>query len=611
MSDLIQLLPDVTANQIAAGEVVQRPSSVVKELMENAVDAGGKNVTLSVEDSGKKLIQVTDDGCGMSETDARMALEKHATSKIRELEDLFKIHTLGFRGEALASIAAVSQMTMKTRRLDDEAGTKVVCEGGDVRSQEPEACPSGTTISVKNLFYNVPARRNFLKSNNAEFRHILDIFVQISLANPDITFRFFDNGKQTYHLPPQNLKKRIVALFGKKYEKSLVPVNEGSTLLTVKGFVGTQEIARKKRGEQMFFLNKRFIKNPYLNHAVVSAFKEILPEGYFPFYVLFLEVDPAGIDVNVHPTKTEVKFEDERSIYAILKTAIQRSLSNHHIVPSIDFQKDKQWEQYFDAPARGNSSKIGISEQNFPKGGKKGFRPVENKGGKQTEAEWEAFYRILSEESNHKSGNENQGEQQKIESSQNDKTSGNELLQLHDKYVISPIRSGFILVHRYKAMERILFEKYLNNLQENSRPSQQKLFPEVVHFDPSGQKLFEQITPALQKLGFDLEEFGKNAWLVKGLPADISVSSISSFFEEIIEDYGHHQNKKELNAQEKIAQSLAGIAAKKQKESLGHQEMSVLIDRLFACQQPYYSPDGNPTFITIALDELDKKFSTK
>lgn len=610
MADLIKLLPEVTANQIAAGEVVQRPASVVKELMENAIDAGASQVTLSIENAGKKLIQVSDDGCGMSETDARMALEKHATSKITELEDLFKIHTLGFRGEALASIAAVAHLTLTTRSVEDEAGTKIISEGGEVKSQEPEACPHGTTISVKNLFYNVPARRNFLKSNAAEMRHILDAFSQIALANPGLTFKFYDEGHQTFLLPPENLKRRIISLFGKKYEKALVPVEESASILNVRGFVGSQNVARKKRGEQFFFLNKRFIKNPYLNHAVMTAFKEILPEGYFPFYCLFLETDPSNIDVNVHPTKTEVKFEDERSFYAILKTVIQQSLSQNHIAPSIDFNKDRQWEQYLekDPEAHSSKSKIGISHNpsSLKSGGGDFKATSQNK--KQSEEDWASFYRILSEETG-SSDSSKQGEQSTLDES--GESSGKEVFQLHDKYILSPIRSGFILVHRYKALERILFEKYTKYLKEQKKGSQQQLFPEVIHFDPSGSKLFEQILPSLQKLGFDVEAFGQNAWLVKGLPAEITVESVSSFFDEMVEAYRHHQNLGDIDATEKVAKSLAGIASVRQKDHLKTEEMSVLIDRLFGCQQPYYAPGGAPTFITIALDELDKKFANK
>lgn len=609
MTDYIQLLPDSIANQIAAGEVVQRPASVVKELLENAIDAGGNAIQVNVEDAGKKSIQVIDNGKGMTDTDLRMAFERHATSKITKIDDLYALHTLGFRGEALASIAAVALVETKTKPHDGEVGQQVIIEGSNLKTHEPVSCGAGTVIAVKNLFFNTPARKNFLKSHNVEYRHILEEFVRIALANPGIQFTL-KNGKETvYHLKPSTLKQRIVQVFGKKYEQALVPVEESTKLFTVTGFIGKPEFARKTRGEQYFFVNNRFIRSPYLNHAVAKAYEGLLAEGYHPLYVLFFEMEPDKIDVNVHPTKTEVKFEDEQSIYAILKPTIKRALSQHHIAPSLEFERNP-----VNPFTEISNPKENIPFQVAPKEESQTI-PSSRVSGNETRSsagqqEWEALYEVLKDEQT-----TDQGQKQEIGQTDDEElfeqkalTGLKNLLILQDKYLVTRIQSGLIIIHQVYAQQRILYENYLSALEQQSAYSQQQLFPEVIELSHADKQLVDDLITDIKALGFEIEEFGKNAFLVNGIPAELQAGQVQPIFERLLEDYKHNQKYARLDKNENLARSLAVNAAMKKEESYSSEALQHLIDKLFACEMPYYTPDGKPVFISISSQDLDKKF---
>lgn len=630
MTDIIKLLPDNIANQIAAGEVVQRPASVVKELLENAVDAGSQNIRLFVKNGGKTLIQVIDDGCGMSETDARMCFERHATSKIREINDLFNIYTLGFRGEAMASIAAVAQVELKTKRRTEDVGTHIYIENSEVLSQEPCACPEGTSIAVKNLFYNVPARRNFLKSNQVELRHIVDEFLRVALANPEIAFSFTNETEEVYHLKSGNLKQRIIGIWGKKYEEALVPIEETTDILTIRGFIGKPDWARKTRGEQFFFANNRFIKNNYLNHALMSAYEGLLPGDAFPFYTIFMTLPPSKIDINVHPTKTEIKFENEKAIYAILQSAIRKSLSQYHIAPTLNFDeemtmriperekpaqdtysqpRENSWIPNTAHPAGYNADRIrkDDSPQNPYIQERKNSFTQQNTGSFQQQkskpGEWEELYKVLSMATPEE---EPQAETETL--LEGEETRQKPVLQLHQKFIVSSIRSGLMIVQQQLAHERILFEKYLHILADAKSYSQRLLFPEILNLHGADFALLKEIMPEIQALGFELEEFGKNAFMVNGIPVDLKVQDGQNILEKILEDYKNTQGTDKLGKGEKLARAMAKNASIKIGKTLNHDEMRNLIDELFACEMPYYSPDGKPALITISADDLDKKF---
>src|SRR5476651_626418 len=495
MPDIIQLLPDAVANQIAAGEVVQRPSSAVKELVENALDAGADKIQLILKDAGKSLIQVIDNGCGMSLTDARMSFERHATSKIKKAEDLFAIRTMGFRGEAMASIAAIAQVELKTRRHEDELGTCIVIEGSEVISQEACSANTGTSICIKNFFYNTPARRNFLKSNPVEMRHIIDEFQRVALANPQIFFSLHHDGQEVYHLPASLLKQRIVHLFGNNYNQRLVPVEEDTSIIKLHGFVGKPEFARKTRGEQFFFVNNRFIKDAYLNHAVLTAFEELLPDESYPLYVLFIDIDPSKIDINVHPTKTEIKYQDDKAIYAIIRSAVKRSLGRFNITPSLDFERDNSI-QHMITPVPVEqivqpSVHFDPDFNPFTKDAKAGLTPAPSYSGgsgyqkTSIPSNWDTLYEISKKETNtqHALGVELPGID--VDSQPVTKPSERQLFQIHNRFILSQIKSGFMLINQQSAHERILYERYLHQLENHTGVSQQSLFPQTVTLNGS------------------------------------------------------------------------------------------------------------------------------
>ncbi|WP_113663966.1 DNA mismatch repair endonuclease MutL [Pedobacter nanyangensis] len=613
MSDIIQLLPDSVANQIAAGEVVQRPASAVKELLENAMDAGADKIQLIVKDAGKALIQVIDNGCGMSVTDARMCFERHATSKVRKAEDLFAIRTMGFRGEAMASIAAIAQVEMKTKRHEDEVGTLVQIEGSEVVVQEPVGTPNGTSISVKNLFYNTPARRNFLKSNPTEMRYIIDEFQRVALAKPHISFSLHHDGNEIYRLPVATIKQRIVHLFGNNYNERLIPVEEETTIINLKGYIGKPEFAKKTRGEQFFFVNDRFIKDNYLNHAVNKAYQELLPEDNFPLYVLFIDIDPAKIDVNVHPTKTEIKYLDEKSIYAIIHSAVKRSLGLFNISPTLDFNQETAFSNMITPKAPEDivppsisfnpnfnpfgASKPAVKETYF----KEQYHP------KEKAQNWGSLYEIA---------NFQQAEQTSIDLGEAEEEEtlaaapSKQYMQVHNRYIVSQIKSGVMLIDQQAAHERILYERFLLHLEDRKGASQQSLFPQTVTLSPGDFELAKSLLDDIKSLGFDVREFGKNTLVIEGIPVDLGSTNINEtqLFEHLIEGFKNSQQELKLTKRDALARSLARNSAIKAGTALSQQEMNTLIDELFACKSPNFSISGKPAIQTITLAELAQKF---
>jgi DNA mismatch repair protein MutL len=609
--NLVHLLPDAIANQIAAGEVIQRPASVVKELVENAVDAGADEIGLIVKDAGKSLIQVVDNGCGMSETDARMALERHATSKLRSADDLFTLRTMGFRGEALASIVAIAQVEMKTRRAPDELGTRLVVEGSEIKVQEPAAAAPGTSLAVRNLFFNVPARRNFLKSDSVELRHIREEFIRIALAHPNIRFELHVNDRLDLSLPTGNLRQRITAIFGKKYREMLVPVREATDVLRIEGYVGKPEAARKTRVGQFFFINDRFIKSSYLHHGVMMAYDELLPKDTYPFYVIFLEIDPRRIDVNVHPTKQEIKFEDERLIYNYLKATIRHGLGRASIMPTIDFESDNPF-----SPSRTSYAPPAAPPE---KGGDEALPSKMNRGTPRAESErhasnlrhWEKLYGELGGEAlvdtdtgeilQSRLGREEEG-------GDTPPAQGRAPYQLHHRYVVSAIKGGWLLVDQQAAHERILYEGFLNTLDSAPAASQQSLFPQTLDLSHADAELMTGLLPRLNQLGFDLEAFGGGSFIIRGIPAELAGRTGElELLERLLEQYRENVDL-QSEGRDRLARSLARAAAIKRGTALDEAEMRSLIDRLFACSQPRTAPNGRRCYLRYDLEEVERQF---
>jgi len=600
MPDIIQLLPDSIANQIAAGEVVQRPASAVKELIENAIDAEATHVKLIVKDSGKTLLQVIDDGKGMSETDARMSLERHATSKIRKAEDLFTLHTMGFRGEALASMAAVSQLELKTRPHDEELGTLLVVEASDVKRQEAVACEKGTSISVKNLFYNIPARRNFLKSNASEYQHILEEFQRLALSHPDIAFQLIETDSLEYDLPGGKLSQRIVNLFGKVYQEQLAACQEETALVKITGYVGKPQFAKKKRGEQFLFVNKRFIRSNYLNHAVMTAFEDLLPENTFPFYVLFIEVDPKHIDVNVHPTKTEIKFDDERAVYAVVLSAVRQAIGTHNLTPAIDFDADVNIIAKL-SQATSQSKEVYFEER---------FSTSLQQSNREN---WEKLFEGDEQRNFFHAATPTPVQTLRFESALNQpELPGNVeekiLCQLHNRYIVRQVRSGMMIIDQQAAHERILFEKFLNQFKNQSGASQQSLFPQAITFSAADFTLVSEMQQEIEALGFKIEVFGKNTFIVNGIPGNLSTGREKELFEGLIEQFKMNQSELAVPIRENLARSLAKRASLKSGQPLERQEMQSVIDSLFGCSTPNYAPDGRPTFFIFGLNKIETYF---
>jgi DNA mismatch repair protein MutL len=601
MPDIIQLLPDSIANQIAAGEVVQRPASAVKELIENAIDAGATSVKLIVKEAGKNLIQVIDDGSGMSETDARMSLERHATSKIRKAEDLFTIRTMGFRGEALASIAAVAQVEIKTRQADQELGTLLTVEASEVKKQEPVACEKGTSISVKNLFYNIPARRNFLKSNPVELKHIIDEFQRIALAHAEVAFTFVQGDEIIFDLPVVkngNISQRIVNLFGKSYQEQLASCKEETDYVKVTGFVGKPEFARKTRGEQFLFVNNRFIRSNYLNHAVVSAFEGLMQENSFPFYVMFIDIDPKHIDVNVHPTKTEIKFDDERAVYAVVRSAVRQSLGAHNLAPSIDFTDDINIVSKL-SNASGETAREIYYEERF-----------QSSITKSNQQNWEKLFEGESTSRLFSRGEATVSQHDFLSATEQPTVAEEKILsQLHKKFILRQVKAGLMIIDQQRAHERILFEKFVEEIKYRSAPTQQSLFPKTITFPAADFTLILEMEQEIKGLGFRFEVFGKNTLLVNGIPANLKFVNEKQLFEGLIDQFKHNQAELSLPLQENLARALSKRAAIKADQSLELEEMKELVSALFACKSPNYAPDGQPTFYIFDLSKIENYFT--
>lgn len=660
MSDIIQILPDSVANQIAAGEVVQRPASVVKELVENAIDAGSTSIKINLKDAGKTLIQIIDNGCGMSATDARLSFERHATSKIKQAKDLFAIRTMGFRGEALASIAAISNVELKTRRVEDELGVHLVIDGSELISQDSVACPSGSNFLIKNLFFNVPARRKFLKANSTELRNIIIEFQRIALANHEIAFQMIHNDVEIYNLVPTNTRQRIVNIFGRPINTRLVSINTDTSIVKLSGFIGKPKNAKRKNDEQFFFVNNRYMRHPYFHKAVLLAYDKILPPNTVPPYFIFFEVDPQIIDINIHPTKTEIKFEDEQAIFRIIQASVREALGKFNIVPSIDFDEDTSLEipvinqdaTEIEAPTIKVNPEFNPfdADTSFnPFDDEKSFNPFEQETNtiennqfykefkpksegtrsrkRDIPKDWDKLYQDrepdltpdypierLTEVKRppvpdyFKSQEADQDKIQKKIFQRDNEIKSQSFFQLKNKYILTPIRSGLMIIDQRKAHERILFEKFRNSVQENQGIAQQTLFPQTIEFNASDYTLLQVIIDDVRALGFDIREFGKKTFVINGTPADIQNGDPKELIENLLENYKENQLDIKLTARENLAKALAKASAVNYGKSLSSEEMSAIIDQLFACEIPNFTPDGKTIVSVLETQELDKRF---
>ncbi|MDI9257195.1 DNA mismatch repair endonuclease MutL [Flavobacterium sedimenticola] len=614
MSSIIQLLPDHVANQIAAGEVVQRPASVVKELLENAVDAKATDIKLIIKDAGKSLIQVIDNGVGMSVTDARLCFERHATSKIRQAEDLFSLYTKGFRGEALASIAAIAHVEMKTKQGQEELGVHIVIEGSKFVSQEPAVVPNGTSFAIKNLFFNIPARRNFLKSETVEQRHIVDEFQRVAMAHPNIHFTMYHNGSEMFNLPISNYRQRIVTIFSGKTNEKLVPVKEETDIVNLHGFIGKPEFAKKNRGEQFFFVNNRFIKSGYLHHAIMAAYEGLLKDGAQPSYFLYLDVPPHTIDINIHPTKTEIKFDDEHALYAILRSAVKHSLGQFNVAPLLDFDRDPNLDtpyQYQNKEAEYPTIQVDRSYNPFAEDKPNpSFRSVSYKK-TEVQPNWESLYVGLKQAGQEIA--EMTFENEAVTSSLFDDTETEQEVrrtyQIHKKYIVSPIKSGMVIINQKRAHERVLYESFLTNMTVHQAVSQQLLFPLPLYFSPTEITLIKELQPALESTGFLFEAVHHDHILVSGLPVNVAESEVSIVLEELLSAMQDEIPSQSFSQNDTIAKSMAKSLAIKTGTYLSGKEQENLVHNLFACKEPNVSPFQKPTFITMSVEDLDKKFS--
>ncbi len=600
MSDIIQLLPDSVANQIAAGEVIQRPASVVKELIENAIDAGASSITVRVKDAGKTYVQVVDNGKGMTDNDARLCFERHATSKISEANDLFAIRTMGFRGEALASIAAIAEVSLKTRIASNDLGTHVRISASRVESQEQDSIPPGTNIMVKNLFFNVPARRKFLKGDQTELRHIITEFNHTVLAYPDVEFQLIHNNTQVFNLPATNLKSRIAGVFGKQILQNLINLNTETSIIKVSGFIGKPEFSKKTYGEQFLFVNQRFMKHPYFHKAIMKAYEEILPNEHFPSYFLFFETDPSTIDINIHPSKTEIKFEDERSIWQILLAATKEAIGKHNLSPTLDFSR----EGIIDIPVLKKDQDFSMPTVNINRNFNP-FDPEEKHGsGSQLQnrsalQDWQKLY----DPKNNQDLSPGLGFGE---------TEGKEILQefrylqLKGKYILTPVKSGLMVIDQRRAHERILFEHNLASLQKDSAIAQKTLFPETIELNPNDYSLCLELMDDIARLGFDIRDFGQNCIIVHSIPANTAVPDIKSVIETFLEQYKNFQSELRLDLHEKIARSGAIASAIPYGKQLNLREMQELVDKLFACSNPNTTPGGKVILNIVKLEDFEK-----
>ncbi len=583
MPDIIHLLPETVSNQIAAGEVIQRPASAVKELLENAIDAGATEVSLILKDAGRTLLQVVDNGSGMSPTDARMCFERHATSKIKSADELFCIRTKGFRGEAMASIASIAHVEMKTRLHGEPLATNIEIEGGKIIRQENCAASEGSSISVKHLFFNVPARRNFLKSNPVELRHVVDEFHRIALAHPGVAFNFNHNGSEMFRLAPGHLRQRLVSLFGKNFNEKLVPVEEETSILNLTGFICKPEFAKKTRGEQFFFVNNRYIRDGYLHHAVVNAYEGLLPPGTHPSYFLFIEIDPSHIDVNIHPTKTEIKFDDDRSVYAILRSAVKRSLGQYSISPSLDFDQ----EQSVNVPLMPKgyippTPKINVDPTYNPFREEKPYKPIQTRN-------WETLMAGLESTPVRNETVPSLIEQEDDEMEFRDQPN---TFQILGKFIVTPVKSGLMIIDQCLAHERILYEKFRHALEQGQAVSQQQLFPKTIELSASESIVVLEIMEDLQHMGIDIREFGKNSFVIQGMPVELAQKDEKEVLEELIEAFTMSGQANKGQRTEHLARAMAVSSSIKSGRNLDQLEMRKLVNELFACQDPYHSPGG-------------------
>ena len=614
MADIIQLLPDHVANQIAAGEVVQRPASVVKELLENAIDAEATQIKLIIKDAGKTLIQVIDNGKGMSATDARLSFERHATSKIRTAEDLFSLHTKGFRGEALASIAAISHVELKTKQDQEELGTQITIEGSEVVSQDVVVTPKGTAISVKHLFFNIPARRNFLKSNTVELRHIIDEFHRVALVHHNISFVMYNNGSELFNLPISNYRQRIVNVFGTKTNEKLVPVNEATEVLKITGFVGKPEFAKKSKTEQFFFVNDRFIKSAYLNHAIQSAFEGLIKSDSHPSYFLNLTVDPKSIDINIHPTKTEIKFDDEHTLYAILRSSVKHSLGQFNIAPVLDFDHDANLDTPYDYKDKSATAPMVEVDKDYnPFREEKTSRGFSLQYKKESVSNWESLYVGLESKGTRVDHDFSEVEfesDQKTHRMFDDETqeSLQSTYQFQNKYIISTIKSGMLVIDQHRAHERILYESLLKNMTIKEAMSQQLMFPLQLHFSMTEINIIKQLKEDLEYTGFVFSKIDDDTVEITGVPINVPESEISIILEQLIHDVEQEVPESNFSAIDLLAKSMAKSLAIKRGQSLNTLEQEHMVNSLFACKEPSVSPTNKATFITLSVDELDKKF---
>lgn len=600
MGDVIKILPDHVASQIAAGEVIQRPASVVKELLDNALDAGSTRIVVHILDAGKTRIQVIDNGKGMSMADARMCWERHATSKITQTEDLFRINTMGFRGEALASIASVAQVEMKTKKEDEELATLVQIEGSQIKKIEPTAGSNGTQILVKSLFYNIPARRNFLKSNPVEWKHILEECHRAALANPLVSFCLTHNEDVQFDLPAQELKARTLALFSDRKEQDLIWVEEQTTAISIKGFIGAPTAAKKIRGEQYFFVNKRFFKDNYLNHAVVNAYEGMISREQFPLYVLYISIDPTHLDINIHPTKTEIKFDDERNIYQIVRAVIRKALAGSVKLPEeLGFDDNQFMHLQLNPPTIQDVKPFTSSNSGTVKGFDwGGIKDQYQQQRARNQQHWEKLFTP----SQQNTGKAPDAIQPLVEVSDS-----RVFFQLNNQYIVTPIKSGMMIIHQQAAHERILYEKYIEALGKAPLASQQLLFPKVVNFSQTEQALLEEILPEMQALGFTIAPFGNGAYVINGVPAELHLESEAALISEIIETYRATLSP-DISKDKHVARTLAKRASIKTGVRLKPEEMNRLVDELFACQEPQFAPDGKACVSKLTLEDISRMF---
>ncbi|MEZ4852677.1 DNA mismatch repair endonuclease MutL [Flavobacterium sp.] len=622
MPSIIQLLPDHVANQIAAGEVVQRPASVVKELLENSIDAAATDIKLVIKDAGKTLIQVIDNGKGMSVTDARMCFERHATSKIKNAEDLFNLHTKGFRGEALASIAAIAHVELKTKQDQEELGTHIIIEGSKFVSQDVAVLPKGTSFLIKNLFFNIPARRNFLKSDTVEMRHIVDEFQRVALAHPQIYFTLLHNGSEIFNLPPSNYRQRIVNIFGGKTNEKLVPVTEETELVKITGFIGKPEFAKKNRNEQFFFVNNRFIKSAYLHHAITNAYEGLIKDGCQPSYFLYLDVPPNTIDINIHPTKTEIKFDDEQSLYAILRASVKHSLGQFNVAPVLDFEHDQNLDtpySYKDKTSNMPSIQVDANFNPFAseeKSENSNSRSVSfaSKGNfipkKETQS-WESLYVDLKNDTRAITSSISYEKEEEVGSLFTDEkvATVTSFYQIHKKYIVSSIKSGMLVVDQNKAHQRVLYEQFLTNITVQEAASQQLLFPLELYYSFDEIEFIKELQVSLENTGFVFDAIGSESVQISGIPVNVQESEVSIVLEELIANLQSEIPNNNFSLHDGIAKTMAKSLAVKTGTTLTSTAQENLVHSLFACKEPTISPFNKPTFITLSVEDLDKKFA--